>query len=151
MNMIDQSRMATPPAPQPPYLRRLRLASATLCLVTALGVAGIEPIRQFSIYAVGVVAVSMIGAIVTVLLYWVLCRRVEAAYWTPAREAAHIDSVVRGIDLRRAEGRGRPASGRRDVIVLDRRAAAPEGVFTRLWAATVRLRRGHSAKWWTPR
>lgn len=149
MNMIDQSRVATPPAPQPPYLRRLRVASATLCLVTALGVAGIEPIRQFSIYAVGIVAAAMLGSIVTVLLYWFFRRRVEAAYWTPAREAAHIDDVVRGIDRIRAEGRG-PVGASRNRIILDRRAA-PQGVFTRLWAATVRLRGGHNAKWWTPR
>ena len=33
MNMMDHSRMATPPAPQPRYLRRLRIASAALCLL----------------------------------------------------------------------------------------------------------------------
>ena len=140
MNMIDHSRMATPPAPQPPYLRRLRVASAVLCLVTALGVAAIEPIRQFSIYAVAVVALAMLAAIVTVPLYWFLRRRVERAYWTPGREAAHIDGVVRSIDLRRRGG-----------IVLDRRAGAPAGVFTRMWRALSQVRGTRGAKWWTPR
>jgi|GEM_PF-5436528 len=141
MNMLDHSRMATPPAPQPLYLRRLRIVSAALCLASALGVLGIEPIRQFSIYAVALVALAMLGAIVMVALYWILRRRVEAAYWTPAREATHIDRVVRGIDLRRRQGRGR--------IILDRRRIEPVGVFTQLWNATVRL--GRRASWWTPR
>ena len=141
MNMMDHSRMATPPAPQPRYLRRLRIVSAALCLASALGVLGIEPIRQFSIYAVALVALAMLGAIVTVALYWILRRRVEAAYWTPAREATHIDRVVRGIDLRRRQGRGR--------IILDRRRIEPVGVFTQLWNAAVRL--GRRAPWWTPR
>ncbi|QYE37193.1 hypothetical protein KZX46_21385 (plasmid) [Polymorphobacter sp. PAMC 29334] len=141
MNMIDHSRMATPPAPQPPYLRRLRIVSAALCVASALGVIGIEPIRQLSIYAVALVALAMLGAIVTVALYWVLRRRVEAAYWTPAREAAHIDGVVRGIDLRRRQGRG--------GIVLDRRTAEPVGVFTQLWRSAVSL--GRRAAGWMPR
>ena len=141
MNMMDHSRMATPPAPQPRYLRRLRIVSAALCLASALGVLGIEPIRQFSIYAVALVALAMLGAIVTVALYWILRRRVEEAYWTPAREATHIDRVVRGIDLRRRQGRGR--------IILDRRRIEPVGVFTQLWNAAVRL--GRRASWWTPR
>jgi len=141
MNMMDHSRMATPPAPQPRYLRRLRIASAALCLLSALCVIFIEPIRQFSIYAVALVALTMLGATVTVALYWILRRRVEAAYWTPAREATHIDRVVRGIDLRRRQGRGR--------IILDRRRIEPVGVFTQLWNAAVRL--GRRAPWWTPR
>ena len=141
MNMMDHSRMATPPAPQPLYLRRLRIVSAALCLASALGVLGIEPIRQFSIYAVALVALAMLGAIVTVALYWIMRRRVEAAYWTPAREATHIDRVVRGIDLRRRESRV--------SIILDRRAVGPVGVFTQLWNAAVRL--GRRAPWWTPR
>ena len=141
MNMMDHSRMATPPAPQPRYLRRLRIVSAALCLASALGVLGIEPIRQFSIYAVALVALAMLGAIVTVALYWILRRRVEAAYWTPAREATHIDGVVRGIDLRRRQGAGR--------IILDRRSAEPVGVFSQLWNAAARL--GRRAPWWTPR
>ena len=141
MNMMDHSRMATPPAPQPRYLRRLRIVSAALCLASALGVLGIEPIRQFSIYAVALVALAMLGAIVTVALYWILRRRVEKSYWTPALEATHIDHVVRGIDLRRRQGRGR--------IILDRRRIEPVGVFTQLWNAAVRL--GRRASWWTPR
>jgi len=141
MNMMDHSRMATPPAPQPRYLRRLRIVSAALCLASALGVLGIEPIRQFSIYAVALVALVMLGAVVTVTLYWILRRRVEAAYWTPSREAAHIDGVVRGIDLRRRQGAG--------GIILDRRRIQHVGVFTQLWNATVRL--GRRAPWWTPR
>jgi len=141
MNMMDHSRMATPPAPQPRYLRRLRIVSAALCLASALGILGIEPIRQFSIYAVALVALAMLGAVVTVALYWILCRRVEAAYWTPAREATHIDRVVRGIDLRRRESRV--------SIILDRRAVEPVGVFTQLWNGAVRL--GRRAPWWTPR
>ena len=141
MNMMDHSRMATPPAPQPRYLRCLRIVSAALCLASALGVLGIEPIRQFSIYAVALVALVMLGAVVTVTLYWILRRRVEAAYWTPSREAAHIDGVVRGIDLRRRQGAG--------GIILDRRRIQHVGVFTQLWNATVRL--GRRAPWWTPR
>ena len=141
MNMMDHSRMATPPAPQPRYLRRLRIVSAALCLASALGVLGIEPIRQFSIYAVALVALVMLGAVVTVTLYWILRRRVEAAYWTPSREAAHIDGVVRGIELRRRQGAG--------GIILDRRRIQHVGVFTQLWNATVRL--GRRAPWWTPR
>jgi len=141
MNMMDHSRMATPPAPQPRWLRRLRIVSAALCLASALGVLGIEPIRQFSIYAVALVALVMLGAVVTVTLYWILRRRVEAAYWTPSREAAHIDGVVRGIDLRRRQGAG--------GIILDRRRIQHVGVFTQLWNATVRL--GRRAPWWTPR
>ena len=141
MNMMDHSRMATPPAPQPRHLRRLRIVSAALCLASALGVLGIEPIRQFSIYAVALVALVMLGAVVTVTLYWILRRRVEAAYWTPSREAAHIDGVVRGIDLRRRQGAG--------GIILDRRRIQHVGVFTQLWNATVRL--GRRAPWWTPR
>ena len=77
---------------------------------------------------------------ISVALYWILRRRVEAAYWTPAREATHIDRVVRGIDLRRRQGRGR--------IILDRRRIEPVGVFTQLWNAAVRLGR-HAP--WTPR
>ena len=141
MNMLEHSRMATTPAPQPLYLRRLRIVSAALCLASALGVLGIEPIRQFSIYAVALVALVMLGAVVTVTLYWILRRRVEAAYWTPSREAAHIDGVVRGIDLRRRQGAG--------GIILDRRRIQHVGVFTQLWNATVRL--GRRAPWWTPR
>jgi hypothetical protein len=106
MNMMDQSRMATPPAPQPRCLRRLRVASAVLCLASAIGVLGIEPIRQFSIYAVALVAIAMLGAVVTASLYWILRRRVEVAYWTPAREAARIDGVVRAIYLRRGKREG---------------------------------------------
>ena len=141
MNMMDHSRMATPPAPQPRYLRRLRIASAALCLLSALSVIFIEPIRQFSIYAVALVALTMLAAVISVALYWIMRRRVEAAYWTPAREATHIDRVVRGIDLRRRQGAG--------GIILDRRRIQHVGVFTQLWNATVRL--GRRAPWWTPR
>ena len=140
MNMLDHSRMATPPAPQPLYLRRLRIATVALCLLSALSVIFIEPIRQFSIYAVALVALTMLAAVISVALYWIMRRRVEAAYWTPAREATHIDRVVRGIDLRRRQGRGR--------IILDRRRIEPAGVFTQLWNAAVRL--GRRAPW-TPR
>ena len=140
MNMMDHSRMATPPAPQPRYLRRLRIGSAALCLLSALSVIFIEPIRQVSIYAVALVALTMLAAVVSVALYWILRRRVEAAYWTLSREAAHIDGVVRGIDLRRRQGAG--------GIILDRRRIEPVGVFTQLWNATVRL--GRRAPWWTP-
>ena len=140
MNMLDHSRMATPPAPQPLYLRRLRIATVALCLLSALSVIFIEPIRQVSIYAVALVALTMLAAMISVALYWILRRRVEAAYWTPAREATHIDRVVRGIDLRRRQGRGR--------IILDRRRIEPVGVFTQLWNAAVRLGR-HAP--WTPR
>ena len=142
MNMMDHSRKATPPAPQPRWLCRLRFVSAALCLASALGVLGIEPIRQLSIYAVALVALAMLGAAVTVPVYWILRRRVEAAYWTPAREAAHIDGVVRGIDLRRRHSAG--------GIVLDRRRVEPVGVFTQLWSGAVRLGR-RAPKWWTPR
>ena len=142
MNMMDQSRMATPPAPQARWLRRLRIVSAALCLLSALSVIFIEPIRQFSIYAVALVAVTMLAAMISVALYWILRRRVEAAYWTPAREAAHIDRVVRGIDVRRRQRRG--------WIIRDRRAVEPVGVFTQLWSGAVRLGR-RAPKWWTPR
>ncbi len=145
--MMDQSRMATPPAPQPPYLRRLRVVSAVFCLLSALGVIAIEPIRQMSIYAVSLVVFAMLGAVVTVPLYWFFRRRVEAAYWTPAREVAHIDGVVRAFDERRGKGMG-VAQAR---VILDHRRDAPLGVFTRIWNATATLRGYRPGKWWTPR
>ena len=97
MNMMDRSRMATPSAPQPRSLRRLRLLSAMLLLLSALSVALIDVIRSISIYAVAPVPFIMCAAIVTAGLYWYRRQRLEKAYWTPAREGAHIDAAVETI------------------------------------------------------
>ena len=102
MNMMGRGRMATPPAPQSASLRRLRIASAILLLLSALCVALIGPIRRVSIYAVAPVPFVMLGAIGTAGLYWYRKARLERSYWTPTREGAHIDAAVRTIHDKRA-------------------------------------------------
>lgn len=103
MNMIDRRRMATPPAPQPRSLRRLRVISAILLLLSALCVALIDVIRGISIYAVAPMPLIMLAAIVSAALYWVRKARLERSYWTPARERAHVDAAARSGDDERAK------------------------------------------------
>ena len=121
MNMMDRGRMATPPAPQPASLRRLRRASVVLLLLSALSVALIDAIRRVSIYAVAPVPFIMLGAIVTAVLYWVRRNRLEASYWTPIRQGAHIDAAVRSIhDERVARAAAKPIKPRRRTWWLTR-------------------------------
>ena len=94
MNMIDMARMVPPPAPQPRGLRRLRIVSAVLLLLSALSVALIDVVRAISIYLVAAVPVVMFAAIVSAALYWYRRDRLEKSWWTDARYAAHIATAA---------------------------------------------------------
>lgn len=107
MNMIDMARMAPPPAPQPRSLRRLRIASAVLLLLSALCVALIDVIHAISIYLVAVVPVIMLAAVITAALYWWRRGRLEKSYWTDERYADHLTKAIAGKDTRVAPNRRR--------------------------------------------
>ena len=110
MNMIDRASMVPPPAPQPPGLRCLRVASAALLLLSALSVARIHGIKAISIYAVAVVPVIMGTAIVVTTIYWIKRSRLETAYWTDERYNGHVAGAVdrlRAGPARRNTTRGR--------------------------------------------
>ena len=94
MNMMDMARMQPPPAPQPRNMRRLRVVSAVLLLLSSISVALIDVIRAVSIYLVAVVAIVMLAAIVSATLYWWRRDRLQKAYWTDDRYAEHLAKAI---------------------------------------------------------
>jgi hypothetical protein len=79
-DIIALWKIAPPPAPETPELKRLRLRSMISCLAAALSIASITILVRIHPLAVLVVAALMITAIVQTICYWWVKNAVDTDY-----------------------------------------------------------------------
>lgn len=79
-DIIALWKIAPPPAPETPALKRLRVRSVVSYLAAALSIASITILVRIHALAVLVVAALMITAIVQTIRYWWVKNAIDADY-----------------------------------------------------------------------
>ncbi len=104
MSIIGLIRSELPPAPETHALRRLRHRASAMCGLSAVLVFGTHWIAALSIYAVGLVGICLVTALVLLALLAHRKSRHAETYWTDERVRRHL-ARVRATANRRAIGR----------------------------------------------
>jgi hypothetical protein len=90
-------RMATPPAPETPRLRRFRLAVAGLLLALAIMIVFQQPVLALWRPLILLYPLATAAALVLAILFFRAKARWNETWWTDERRAEHYARVAAGL------------------------------------------------------
>jgi len=101
MNFMALSRLAPPPAPESPQLRRHRFLAAALMLISAFLVAFVTPITAIWKPVILLYPLIIVAAFVSCFLFFRRRARWQDEYWTEERRIQHYMKVAQAESRKR--------------------------------------------------